>query len=87
MLRTNRRKNYQGIVISTAMDKTITVKVDTYRAHKLYGKRYKYSKKFHVHDQDEKAKIGDKVQIMETKPYSKTKYFRLVKIVETKDGK
>ncbi|CRX36948.1 / rpsQ / 30S ribosomal protein S17 /:431927 Reverse [Candidatus Hepatoplasma crinochetorum] len=86
-MRTNRRKNYQGIVVSTAMDKTITVQVDTYRAHKLYGKRYRYSKKFHVHDQNNEAKIGDKVLIMETKPYSKTKYFRLVKIVEKKDGK
>lgn len=86
-MRTNRRKNYQGVVVSTAMDKTITVQVDTYRAHKLYGKRYKYSKKFHAHDQNNEAKIGDKVLIMETKPYSKTKYFRLVKIVEKKDGK
>lgn len=86
-MRTNRRKNYQGIVVSTAMDKTITVQVDTYRAHKLYGKRYRYSKKFHVHDENNEAKSGDKVLIMETKPYSKTKYFRLVKIVEKKDGK
>ena len=83
-MRTSNRKTYTGIVTSDSMNKTITVKVDTYKSHKLYGKRYKYSKKFHVHDEKDEAKIGDKVSIMETKPISKLKKFRLVEIKERK---
>ncbi len=78
----NNRKTYIGTVVSDKMDKTVTVKVDTYRKHPLYHKRVKYSKKFLVHDQYEEAKLGDKVLIMETKKYSKNKYFRLVEIKE-----
>ncbi len=85
-MRTSRRKTYKGIVTSDSMEKTITVQVDTYRAHKLYGKRYKYSKKFHAHDEKNEAKIGDTVTIMETKPISKNKRFRLVEIVERKEA-
>ena len=84
MRTTETRKTYIGTVVSTASDKTITVKVDTYRAHKLYGKRVKYSKKFAAHDEKNEAKVGDQVLIMSTKPYSKTKTFRLVEIKETK---
>ncbi len=85
-MRDNKRKVYVGVVTSDSMDKTITVQVDTYRAHKLYGKRYKYSKKFHVHDENNEAKKGDKVQIMETRPLSKLKRFRLVEIKERVEG-
>ncbi len=85
-MRDNKRKVYIGVVTSDSMDKTITVQVDTYRAHKLYGKRYKYSKKFHVHDENNEAKKGDKVQIMETRPLSKLKRFRLVEIKERIEG-
>ncbi len=84
MRTTETRKTYTGTVVSAASDKTITVKVDTYRAHKLYGKRVKYSKKFAAHDEKNEAKIGDIVEIMSTKPYSKTKTFRLINIKESK---
>lgn len=76
------RKTYRGTVISDKMDKTITVIVETKKTHPLYGKRVKYSKKFKAHDEKNEAKIGDKVVIMETRPLSATKRFRLVEIVE-----
>ncbi len=81
-MRTSSRKTLTGTVVSTAMDKTITVQINTYRKHPLYQKRVKYSKKFKAHDEHQEAKLGDKVVIMETKPYSKTKYFRLIEIKE-----
>ena len=78
----NQRKVYTGRVVSDKMDKTITVQVETYKTHKLYGKRVKYSKKFKAHDEQNAAKIGDIVKIMETRPLSSTKRFRLVEVVE-----
>lgn len=63
-------------------NKTITVEVATSKSHPLYSKRIKYSKKFKAHDENNEAKIGDIVEIMETRPLSATKRFRLVKIVE-----
>ena len=78
----NARKVYRGTVVSDKMDKTITVMVETKKTHPLYGKRVKYSKKFKAHDENNEARIGDKVVIMETRPLSKTKRFRLVDIVE-----
>lgn len=78
----NSRKVYVGRVVSDKMDKTITVLIETYKNHKLYGKRVKYSKKLKAHDENNQAKIGDIVEIMETRPLSKDKRFRLVKIVE-----
>lgn len=78
----NARKVYQGRVVSDKMDKTITVAVDTYVNHAVYGKRVKYTKKFKAHDENNTAKMNDIVQIMETRPLSATKHFRLVKIVE-----
>ena len=78
----NRRKVYVGKVVSAKNDKTITVLVETYRKHPLYGKRVKYSKKFRAHDELNTAKEGDIVEIMETRPLSATKRFRLVKIVQ-----
>jgi len=77
----NNRKTFTGIVTSDKMDKTITVNVDIYKKHPLYGKRVKQSKKFHAHDEEQVAKIGDTVTIMETRPFSKTKKFRLVEVV------
>ena len=76
------RKGYRGTVVSDKMDKTITVIVETKKTHPLYGKRVKYSKKFKAHDENNEARMGDKVEIMETRPLSATKRFRLVKIVE-----
>lgn len=78
----NARKVYSGTVISDAMDKTITVVVETKKSHPIYGKRVNYSKKFKAHDENNEAHVGDKVMIMETRPLSATKRFRLVKIVE-----
>ena len=80
------RKVYQGRVVSDKMDKTITVMVETKKTHPLYGKRVKYSKKFKAHDENNEARIGDKVVIMETRPLSATKRFRLVEIVEKARG-
>ena len=78
----NSRKVYVGRVVSAKNDKTITVLVETYRKHPLYGKRVKYSKKFRAHDELNTAKEGDIVEIMETRSLSATKRFRLVKIVQ-----
>lgn len=78
----NTRKEFIGKVVSNVNDKTITVLVETYKKHPLYGKRVKYSKKYAVHDEQNIAKVGDKVKIVETRPLSKTKYFALVEVVE-----
>ena len=78
----NARKVYQGRVVSDKMDKTITVQIDTYKTHPVYGKSVKYSKKYKAHDENNAAKKGDIVTIMETRPLSATKRFRLLDIVE-----
>lgn len=77
-----RRRVLQGTVTSDKMQKTITVLVETYISDKRYHKRVKYSKKFHAHDEKQEAKIGDKVQIIETRPLSATKRFRLLKVTQ-----
>ena len=71
-----------GTVVSDVNDKTITVLVETYKNDSLYGKRVKYSKKYTAHDEKNEAKKGDRVLIAETRPLSKTKHFRLVKVIE-----
>ncbi|WP_227938895.1 30S ribosomal protein S17 [Alkalihalobacillus deserti] len=78
----NQRKVYTGRVVSDKMDKTIAVLVETYKKDRLYGKRVKYSKKYKAHDENNSAKIGDIVKVMETRPLSKDKRFRLVEIIE-----
>ena len=83
MTERNQRKVYTGRVVSDKMDKTVTVMIETQKKHALYGKRVKYSKKFKAHDELNEAKIGDVVRIMETRPLSATKRFRLLEIVET----
>ncbi|MFA6661625.1 MAG: 30S ribosomal protein S17 [Bacilli bacterium] len=82
MMERNNRKVYIGKVVSDACDKTIKVVINSHRTHPLYGKRIEYSKKFTAHDEKNEAKIGDTVKIMETRPLSKTKRFRLVEVVE-----
>lgn len=77
------RKTFVGTVVSDKNDKTITVMIETYRRHPLYGKRIKNTKKFTVHDENNAAKVGDIVEIMETRPLSATKRFRLVRIVKS----
>jgi small subunit ribosomal protein S17 len=78
----NSRRVLVGKVISDKMDKTITVLVETYKNHPIYKKRVKYSKKYKAHDAQEIAKVGDKVEIMETRPLAATKSFRLVRVIE-----
>ena len=77
-----RRQERRGVVVSDAMDKTIVVKVDTIRAHPRYKKVIRRSTKFHAHDEANTAKVGDLVRIVETRPLSKTKNWRLAEIVE-----
>ena len=77
-----RRQERQGTVVSDKADKTIVVKVDTIKAHPKYKKVVRRSKKFHAHDEENAAKIGDVVRIVETRPLSKTKNWRLAEIVE-----
>jgi len=76
------RKVRTGTVVSDKMDKTIVVKITEKKPHPLYKKTVTRSKKFKAHDEDNAAKIGDIVEIMETRPLSKDKRFRLVRIVE-----
>ncbi len=76
------KKEFVGKVISDKNDKTITVLVETYKKHPKYGKRVKYSKKYSAHDETNKAKVGDTVRIVETRPLSKTKRFYLAEVLE-----
>ena len=76
------KKEFVGKVVSATNNKTITVLVETYKKHPLYHKRVKSSKKYCVHDETNKAKVGDTVRIVETKPISKTKHFYLKEIVK-----
>jgi small subunit ribosomal protein S17 len=78
----NLRKTRVGIVSSNKMDKTITVKVERKIKHPLYGKFLKKSTSFHAHDEKNECSIGDIVKIMESRPLSKTKRWRLVEVVE-----
>ncbi|MBA4370493.1 MAG: 30S ribosomal protein S17 [Coriobacteriaceae bacterium] len=78
----NRRKGRQGVVVSTAADKTCVVEVRERKAHPRYGKMMTRSTKFHAHDEENACSVGDTVLIMETRPLSKLKRWRLVEIVE-----
>ena len=78
----NSRKTRVGVVVSNKMDKTITVSCEDFVRHSLYGKAVKRTKKFKAHDEDNVCSIGDTVRIMETRPLSKDKRWRLVEIVE-----
>lgn len=82
MTERNMRKEYVGKVVSDKMEKTIVVEISTTRQHPKYKKRLKYSTKFKAHDENNTAKEGDIVRIMEIRPVSKDKRFRLVEVVE-----
>lgn len=82
MIERNLRKSRIGVVSSNKMTKTITVAVERKIKHPLYGKFVKKTSKFHAHDEKNEANIGDVVKIMETRPLSKTKRWRLVEILE-----
>jgi small subunit ribosomal protein S17 len=77
-----RRQERRGVVVSSAMDKTIVVEVDTLKAHPKYKKVVRRSTKFHAHDEQNAAKVGDLVRIVETRPLSKTKNWRLAEVLE-----
>ena len=81
-MKDKRTRELLGTVVSDKCDKTITVLVETYTKDSLYGKRVKYSKKYTAHDEKNEAKTGDKVRIVETRPISKMKRYRLVEVVE-----
>jgi small subunit ribosomal protein S17 len=81
----NVRKFFTGTVVSDKMEKTIVVSVDTFGVHPIYKKRVKKSSKFHVHDENNEAKVGDVVKFMETRPLSKTKKYILVEVVKAKE--
>jgi len=76
------RKTRVGKVISVKMDKTIVVAIEDNVKHPLYGKIIKRTKKLHAHDENNVCGVGDKVEVMETRPLSKTKRWRLVEIIE-----
>ena len=78
----NARKVITGTVVSISGDKSITVKIDYRKRHPKYGKMMTISKKLHAHDEKNEAGLGDTVTVMETRPLSKTKRWRLVEIVE-----
>ena len=78
----NLRKERQGIVVSNKMDKTIVVAVKWKEKHPIYGKFVNKTRKFHVHDEKNECGVGDKVQIMECRPMSKDKNWRVVEIIE-----
>jgi small subunit ribosomal protein S17 len=77
-----RRKVRVGRVVSDRMDKTVVVAVERIMRHPLYGKTVKRTKKFHAHDENNECRVGDVVEIMETRPLSKTKRWRVSRVVQ-----
>ena len=78
----NLRKSRVGIVVSNKMNKTVTVAIEDNVKHPVYGKIIKHTLKVHAHDEDNSCGVGDRVEIMETRPLSKTKRWRVVEIIE-----
>ena len=76
------RKTRVGMVVSNKMDKTIVVAIEDNVKHPIYGKIIKRTLKVHAHDENNECSVGDKVEVMETRPLSKTKRWRLVEIIE-----
>lgn len=77
-------KEFLGVVVSNKMDKTVVVAVERTQSHPLYGKRIKTTRKFHAHDEENKCNIGDLVKIVETRPLSKLKRWKVIEIVSKK---
>ena len=82
-MQVNKRK-FEGQVVSVAMTKTVVVRVDTMKLHAKYGKSYKVSNRYPVHDEKGEAKLGDKVVFVESRPISKTKKWRLIEVKSPK---
>jgi small subunit ribosomal protein S17 len=81
----SRRKVREGLVVSNKMDKTVVVAVETRKVHRLYKKAIKVTKKYKVHDENNACKIGDKVKIVETRPLSKEKSWRVMEIMSKRE--
>jgi small subunit ribosomal protein S17 len=81
-LERTKRKTIVGKVVSDKMNKTIVVAIETKKSHPLYKKTMKFTKKYKAHDENNEAKNGDIVEIMETRHLSKDKYMRLVKVID-----
>ena len=79
----NLRKTRTGVVVSDKMDKTVVVAIKERVKHPLYGKIVNRTKKFQVHDENNQCGVGDKVRVMETRPLSKDKHWRVIEIVDT----
>lgn len=82
--KTKAQRVFQGVVVSAKMNKTIVVRVDRMKTNEKYGKQYRASTKFHVHDEKGEFKAGDMVRFVETRPLSKTKRWRVVEKVTLK---
>lgn len=82
MAERNNRKTRSGVVLSDAMNKTVVVRVERTVRHAMYGKTYRRAGKLYAHDEENKAKAGDRVLLMETRPLSKTKRWRVVEVQE-----
>jgi small subunit ribosomal protein S17 len=78
MEQNTQKRTFQGTVVSAKMDKTVTVLVESTKVHPKYGKQYRVSKKYHVHDEKGEAQVGDVVRFEETRPLSKTKRWRVI---------
>lgn len=78
----NDRKTRIGVVVSDKADKTVTVQVERRFAHPLYGKQVAKTKKYHAHDEENQFRVGDTVRIVETRPLSKTKRWRVAELIE-----
>lgn len=78
----SRRKVLVGQVVSDKMQKTVVVAVETMRPHPVYGRRIRHTRKFKAHDENNECRVGDRVRLMETRPLSKDKRWRVVEIVE-----
>ncbi len=82
MVERGRRKTRVGVVVSDARSRTITVRIERATRHRRYGKIVRTARKVHAHDQQDEARSGDRVMIMETRPLSRTKRWRLVRVLE-----
>jgi len=80
-----KRKVREGLVVSDKMDKTVVVAVETRKVHPLYKKAIRFTKKYKAHDESKACKIGDKVKIVETRPLSKEKRWRVTEIMSTRE--
>jgi len=78
----NRRKTRTGVVVSDGSDKTVVVRVERQFSHPLYGKQVKRTAKYHAHDESNEYQVGDRVRIMETRPLSKLKRWRVLELLE-----